>query len=551
MASVSSPRPRADPGAVDTAAVPEPPASTQLLKDANERLVLATLRAQEMLEAAEAFRLLVESVEDYAIFMLDAEGRVANWNAGAERVHGYAAHEILGQPFAALYFRESSSGSPCARDLAVAEEAGRFEGEGMRKRKDGSTFWATVIITPLRDEGGQHLGFATATRDMTEHLRAEQEHVRLARAEENERRKDEFLAIMGHELRNPLAPMVTAMQLIKLRGGRQCEKQFAVIDRQLKQMMHLVDELLDVSRALHNQVELSPATIEMSQVLASALDVASPLLQEKHHRVEVEVPATGLLVRVDPHRMVQVFGNLLNNAAKYTDSGGDIHVRAIPSGDRVEVTIADTGTGIPPELMPRIFELFTQGEQGIERQLGGLGIGLAIARRLVNAHHGQITAHSDGPGKGSRFTVRLPGVVREFSAESLPTLPERSNGPAKRVLIVDDNEDATEMLSALLQGRGHETRVALDGLHALEIAHDFRPNIVFLDIGLPKLDGFQVVRRMRKIPACARIPIIAVTGYARDSDRQRALQAGFSDHLVKPVDLAQLELAVEMAPERP
>jgi PAS domain S-box-containing protein len=547
MASVSS-RP-ALPDAVEVPATPEPPASAQLLKDANERLVLTTLRAQEMLEAAEAYRLLVESVEDYAIFMLDAEGRVANWNAGAQRVHGYAAQEIVGQPFSALYFHESPSGGPCVRDLATAERTGRFQGEGMRTRKDGSTFWATVIITVLRDEAGQHLGFATATRDMTEHLRAEQEHVRLARAEENERRKDEFLAIMGHELRNPLAPMVTAMQLIKLREGRECEKQFAVIDRQLKHMMHLVDDLLDVSRALRNQVELSPKTIEMSQVLASALEIASPLLQEKRHRVDIDVPSTGLLVKVDPDRMMQVFGNLLSNAAKYTDSDGEIHVRASSSGDRVEVTIADTGSGIAPELMPRIFELFTQGEQGIERQLGGLGIGLAIARRLVSAHQGQITAQSDGVGKGSRFTVRLPSVVRESQSVLSPPSRVRSSGPAKRVLIVDDNEDATEMLSALLQGRGHETRVALDGLHALEIAHDFRPNIVFLDIGLPRLDGFQVARRMRKIPACAAIPIVAVTGYARDSDRQRALQSGFSDHLVKPVDLAQLELAVEMAPE--
>lgn len=546
MASASS-RP-ALPEAAEVPATPEPPASTQLLKDANERLVLATLRAQEMLEASEAYRLLVESVEDYAIFMLDTDGRVANWNAGAERVHGYTAQEMVGQPFAALYFRESLSGGPCARDLATAERTGRFQGEGMRKRKDGSTFWATVIITALRDEDGQHLGFATATRDMTEHLRAEQEHVRLARAEENERRRDEFLAIMGHELRNPLAPMVTAMQLIKLRDGRQCEKQFAVIDRQLKHMMHLVDDLLDVSRALRNQVELSPKTIEVSQVLARALEIASPLVQEKRHRVEVEVSPTGLLVNVDPDRMVQVFGSLLSNAAKYTDSGGEIRVGASSSGDRVEVTVADTGSGIAPELMPRIFELFTQGEQGIERQLGGLGIGLAIARRLVSAHQGQITAHSDGLGKGSCFTVRLPSVVRESPSVPAPISQVRSTGPAKRVLIVDDNEDATEMLSALLQRRGHETRVALDGLHALEIAHDFRPNIVFLDIGLPRLDGFQVARRMRKIPACAAIPIVAVTGYARDSDRQRALQSGFSDHLVKPVDLAQLELAVEMAP---
>jgi CheY-like chemotaxis protein len=255
-----------------------------------------------------------------------------------------------------------------------------------------------------------------------------------------------------------------------------------------------------------------------------------------------------LPVKVDPERMAQVFGNLLNNAAKYTGNGGTIAVRAALHGDEVEVSISDTGVGISPELLPRIFELFTQGEQGIERRLGGLGIGLAIARRLVNEQGGQIAAKSAGHGRGSTFTVRLP-LGASTTCSTLPPAPSVRPGVApKRVLIVDDNQDATEMMSALLEGYGHQTRVAYDGPHALELAHEFEPHIVFLDIGLPELDGFQVARRMRKIPACAEIPIIALTGYALESDRQRALQSGFSAHLAKPADLARIEHEVEMAP---
>ena len=399
-------------------------ASSDFLRDANEQLVLTTLRTQELLEDAEAFRLLVESVEDYAIFRLDSEGRVASWNAGAERVHGYPAVDIVGQPFATFYYSASAEAGGCARDLATARETGRLESEGMRTRKDGSTFWATVIIVTLHEEG-RHVGFATATRDMTEHLRAEQERVRLARAEESEHRKDEFLAIMGHELRNPLAPMVTALQLIKLRGGRHCEGELAVLDRQLKHMMRLVDDLIDVARTVRDRVHLAPKVIEIGQVVANAIEVALPLIEAKRHRLKVDSIPPGLLVNVDPERMSQVFVNLLNNAAKYTDDGGEIRITAGRHDHDVEVTIEDTGNGISPELMPRIFEFFTQGEQGIARQLGGLGIGLAIAQRLVRDHGGEMTAESEGLGRGSRFTVRLPRAAADVVSEPPPPLRSR------------------------------------------------------------------------------------------------------------------------------
>jgi PAS domain S-box-containing protein len=528
-----------------------PTDAARLLRDANERLVLTALRTQELLEAAEAFRLLIESVEDYAIFMLDCDGRVAQWNVSAERLYGYSTQEIVGQPFSILGYATSGEGDSNARDLERAREDGRQVTEGMRSRKDGSTFWATVIIAALRDEQGRAMGFATATRDLTERLRAEQEHVRLVRVQESERRKDEFLAIMGHELRNPLAPMVSALELIKLRGGRHCEREFAVIDRQLQHMRHLVGDLLDVARALRGEIRLTPTVVEVGEVVANALERALPLIEAKNHRLTVQAPARGLLVNVDPERMSQVFGNLLSNAARYTNPGGEIRVAAARRSDQIEVTIEDTGIGIAPELMPRIFELFAQGEQGMDRQHGGLGIGLAIVRRMVDEHGGRVEAVSEGVGRGSRFIVRLPRVEGEAISQAPPasSMPPPDVVP-KRVLVVDDNEDASAMLSALLAAFGHETRVAVDGLHALEIAHEFEPDIVLLDIGLPGLDGFHVARRLRKIPGCEQIPIVAITGYAAESDRERALRSGFSDHMAKPVDLDALKRAVEMAPGR-
>jgi PAS domain S-box-containing protein len=523
---------------------------SRALQEANESLVLTTLRTQERLEVAEAFRLLVESVEDYAIFRLDAEGHVAEWNAGAARVYGYVSEDIVGQPFSVFYYRGSVESGSYARELAAAKETGRVESEGMRTRQDGSNFWGTVIIAALRDERGRHTGFATATRDLTERLRAEQERVRLARAEETERRKDEFLAIMGHELRNPLAPMVSAIELIKLRGGRHCENELAVLDRQVRRIMRLVEDLIDVARTVRDGLKLSPAVIEVGQILASALEVASPFIQARDHDLRVEAASSDLRVNVDSDRMVQVFVNLLNNAAKYTPVGGQIRLTAVGREEMVEVTVTDSGSGIAPDLMPRIFELFTQGEQGIDRQLGGLGVGLAIAQRLVHEHGGELSAESEGPNRGSRFTVRLPRAQTGTFSVPPPPAPVRAQRDVKRVLVVDDNEDAVTTMSALLERCGHETRIATDGLHAIEIAHEFEPDIVLLDIGLPGLDGFQVARRLRQIPACEEIPIVAVTGYARAWDRQQALQAGFSDHFAKPIDPKTLERVVEMAPGR-
>jgi len=501
---------------------------------------------KEAEEESRRFRLLVESVKDYAIFILDPEGRVSTWNQGAERIKGYKASEIVGQHFSKFYPRADVDSGKCERELEVATCEGRFEEEGWRLRKDGTRFWANVTITALRNPEGVLVGFAKVTQDLTERRAAEDERVRLAQSEAAERRNQEFLAIMGHEMRNPLSPMVTAVHLIQLRGGRNCDREIAVLGRQLGHMTRLVDDILDASRFLRDEVRLVRKVTEIGDVLANAVDVAAPLLEEKRHRLEIKVPKGGLLVDMDRERMTQVFGNMLNNAAKYTDKGGIITISAAAAGDRVTVTIEDNGIGIASELLPKVFELFTQAEQGIDRRQGGLGIGLAVAKRLIVAHGGDVVAESRGPGRGSRFIVRLPRVPGTAEIEETPQ-PRRiiPGAPSHRVLVVDDNSDGAEMLSIWLRELGHDVRIALDGTEALELARGFSPALVFLDIGLPGLSGYEVIERIRQIPSCAKVPVVAVTGYARESDRARTLEAGFSAHMAKPINVSRLGSIVD------
>jgi len=508
---------------------------------------LSERRAAE--EEARRFRLLVESVKDYAIFILGPGGHVATWNAGAERIKGYCPSEIIGQHFSKFYPRKDVEEGKCERELDEASSVGRFEEEGWRVRKDGTRFWANVVITALRNQDGALVGFAKVTRDLTERKAAEEERVRLAEAHEAERRNQEFLAIMGHEMRNPLAPMVTAVHRIRLRRGRDCDEEIAVLGRQLGHMKRLVDDILDASRFLRSDVRLNRNVVEIGDVLANAVDVVASLLDEKRHKLAIDVPKSDLLVEVDAARMVQVFGNLLNNAAKYTNENGVITLSATASLDQVTVTIADNGIGIQADVLPRVFELFTQAEQGIDRRYGGLGIGLAVVKRLVANHGGDVTAESAGANRGSRFTVRLPRYVRipAFDADPAPAIAQTalSHGPAHRILVVDDNSDGADMLRDCLVDLGHEVRIAYDGLEALEIAGGFLPALVFLDVGLPELSGYEVAQRMRRLPGWTRVPIVALTGYARDSDRALALEAGFSSHMTKPIDVERLRPLVD------
>jgi len=363
------------------------------------------------------FRMLVESVRDYAIFLLDPSGRVATWNTGAERIKGYRADEIIGRHFSTFYPVHEVAAGTCERELEEAAREGRFEDEGWRLRKDGSRFWANVIISAVRGRRGELIGFSKVTRDLTERKAAEEERAARLAAEQANRAKDEFLAMLGHELRNPLAPIVTALQLMKLRGQGNLTREQQVIERQVNHMVRLVEDLLDVSRIAKGKLLLKKQLVDVRDIVARAIEIAGPLIEQRRHHVQVDTPPHELTVDADEGRLTQIFTNLITNAAKYTNAGGHLRVavREERRGEEreVAVSVTDDGLGIEPALLPRVFDLFVQGHQSAERSAGGLGIGLTLVRTLTQLHGGTVTAHSDGIGRGSTFTVRLPIVERD------------------------------------------------------------------------------------------------------------------------------------------
>jgi PAS domain S-box-containing protein len=357
-------------------------------------------------EGEEQLRLLIEAVGDYAIYMLDPQGHVTTWNTGAERLKGYRSDEIIGRHFSTFYPGDAVAAGLCEHELEVAAREGRFEDEGWRVRKDGSQFWANIVISAVRDRRGELVGFSKVTRDLTERKLAEEERAARIAAEQANRAKDEFLAVLGHELRNPLAPIVTALQLIKLRSDGRLTKEQQVIERQVNQMVRLVEDLLDVSRIAKSKVTLKKQRIDLRDVVARSIETASAILEQRRHTVRVDAPPHEIAIEADEARLTQVFANLVTNAAKYTNPGGHIRVVLEPAGREVVVRVIDDGIGIEPALLPRMFDLFVQG-QGTERA-GGLGIGLTLVRNLVELHGGAVTAHSEGPGRGSELVVRLP-----------------------------------------------------------------------------------------------------------------------------------------------
>jgi signal transduction histidine kinase/CheY-like chemotaxis protein len=380
---------------------------------------------------------------------------------------------------------------------------------------------------------GRQCGFALERERMRNELERTQQIARDA-----ERRKDDFMALLGHELRNPLSPILTALYLMRIKGY-EGEAEREVIERQVKHLVTLVDDLLDVSRLTRGKLALQKRPVELSRVLARAIELASPLYEQKRHQLSVEVPAEGLVVGVDEKRMAQVLANLLTNAAKYTDAGGRILVAARREGVEAVIRVRDNGVGIPDKLLNEVFDPFVQGERGMDRAGGGLGLGLALVQSLVGLHGGSVTACSDGPGRGSEFMVRLPLVGQVAARREPMPVPQppaaKKAGSSRRVLVVDDNIDAVRMLAELLAAHGHEVRAAFDGPQALSLLDRFDPEVAILDIGLPVMDGYELAREMR-LALGSRVTLIAVTGYGQEHDRKRAIEAGFCHHFVKPVD---------------
>lgn len=530
--------------------------SRQLLARIATQLELSALRRQAQSERARLFTLFAQAPvmigafegPDHTVVVANAEWELAAGRPirlGVPLVE--ALPELEGQSILEVHDRVYRTG----RGETIHEFPIRFGSPAAAAER-----YFTLLFEPLHDAEGAMLGYlmigfdvsgqVLARRQVEEQsralasARADADDAR-ATAESASQAKDEFLAMLGHELRNPLAPIVTALQLMQLRAGADdtFDRERHVIERQVGHLTRLVDDLLDISRITRGRIELHRRPVEIGEIVAKAIEQASPLLELRHHQLTVEVPASGLCVNGDPHRLSQVVSNLLMNAAKYTDYGGKISIRAWQDGSEVALTVRDSGIGIPAELLPRLFDLFVQGKRTSARSEGGLGLGLAIARNFVTLHGGSIRAHSAGPGTGSEFVVRLPRIEQVARPRNGVQTAARDRGDAERVLIVDDNVDAADLMAEGLRSLGYTVRVAHDPLSALELARDFSPSICVLDLGLPVIDGYDLARRLRQLLGTD-VALIAVTGYGQQSDRERSRAAGFEEHLVKPVEVRLL-----------
>jgi signal transduction histidine kinase/ActR/RegA family two-component response regulator len=429
------------------------------------------------------------------------------------------------------------------RDIGAAADAAQALADGSGPQIVPS------IVTEVR-RLGHSLDLSAGLLDQRE--RERDEHVAHAEAARREaetatRTKDQFLAMLGHELRNPLSPIATALHVLKLRGEHK-SRELAIIERQVVHLTRLVDDLMDVSRITRGKVDLTPRPIEIHSVIMQATEMTSPLLEQRQHQLSIDVPASGLVVNGDVDRLAQVFANLLSNAAKYTPHGGHVKVRAQREDEDIVIRVADNGQGLAGDLVPHVFDLFVQGAQTADRREGGLGLGLTLVRSLVALHHGRVQAHSDGPGRGSTFTVRLPAAIGAAAAAAgnAPLTAPQTSKPL-RLLVVDDNVDAAEMLAGVLRDQQHSVTIAHDGPTALAAAEAFAPHVAVLDIGLPVMDGYEVAAQLRQRMGAAVPAFIALTGYGQAHDRARSRAAGFHEHCVKPVDIDVLLRAIDSA----
>jgi PAS domain S-box-containing protein len=490
--------------------------------------------AEEALRASEQrLSLLVDSVSDYAIFMLDTDGVVRSWNAGAQAINGYSANEVIGRHFRLFYSPQDRQAGMPEAELDAARRTGRVEDEGWRVRKDGTLYWANAVVTAMRDGDGELIGFAKVTRDMSERRRLEE-------LERSSRRVNEFLAMLAHELRNPLAPIrnaVTIMQLETLSSPvlRNCRD---VIDRQLTHVTRLVDDLLDVGRLTTGKIKLRRELVRFSDIVTRSVETVRPLVEARCHALRVEQPEAPIYVNGDATRLSQVLQNLLVNAAKYTPDGGQIQLKVEPVDGFFTASVTDNGRGIEAEHLERVFELFMQAEGVANPTESGLGIGLTLARSLTEMHGGTLDAHSAGLGQGSTFVLRLPaaGPATELEAQS----EEQDRVAGLRVLVVDDNRDSADSTTDILRLLGNEVECAYDGPSALPLALRFQPTVVMLDLAMPGMDGFETRRMLCSQPGLEKAFTVAMTGFGNEEDKRRTRAAGFDAHLIKPVELDAL-----------
>jgi len=532
------------------------------------------IHEEELRRSEERFRLLVEGVSDYAIFMLDANGRIVTWNVGAERIKGYTASEIIGQHFSIFYPDDVRESGWPEHELQVASEKGSFVDNGWRVRKDGTTFWANVTITALRDDTGRLLGYAKLTRDLTEAKRVEamevanQQRDEMLEAERSARMaaqratrvKDEFLATLSHELRTPLSAILGWTQVL-LRGesvkGPDAQKRaIEVIERNARAQIQLIDDLLDLSRVMAGKIRLDLQQVSFVSIVEAAVDTVRPTADAKGIRLKAILGSSQDIVSADSARMQQVVWNLLTNAIKFTPKGGQVQALLQRVNSHLELSVSDTGIGIPASYLPHVFDRFSQRDSSTTRTFGGLGLGLAICKQLVELHGGSIRAASQGENQGATFFVQLPLSIMQLQDQSSARIhPTTEVEPGEilslprlegvHVIVVDDEADARDLLRTVLEAQGARVTSFASAEDALAGLKTIRPTVLICDVGMPKMDGYQLIRKFRAEESWGeRIPALALTAFARAEDRKRSLVAGYQAHLVKPFDVGELVLIV-------
>lgn len=530
---------------------------------------------QDEMASLERSRLLIEGVKDYAIFLLDAQGGLASWNSGAERITGYSANEILGRDISIFFTPEDIEAGNPWRALEIATREGRYEEEGWRVRKDGSRYWASVITTALWDEAGRLRGFAKVTRDNTQRKEIEEERERLLlqekmareEAEIASRIKDEFLATISHELRTPLTSILGWARLIADGSipEQQARRAMDVIAKNAQAQSDIIDNILDTSRIITGSLHLDAQPVDIERIFQASIDVVRPSAEMKGVALTATIDTRGETVFGDANRLQQAIWNLLSNAIKFSNEGGRVDARLARVGNQIEISVSDTGIGIEPQFLAQVFERFWQADSARTRKHGGLGLGLATTRHIIEMHGGEISASSPGKERGATFRIRLPlgstdsglpGLPRDIrpSAPEMPAILDaaRANGrnsseesqrlDGLRVLLVEDNSDTMEMLRFIFDERGAEVITAASAPEALDALESRRPDALVSDIALPDQDGYELIQqvRQRDPEVGGAIPAIAVTACASSEDRMRALTSGFQMYVTKPINPNEL-----------
>ena len=505
------------------------------------RELLERLRLQQTTTETLA---MLEALQQHApvgIAFLDCDCRFRRVNDELALINGVPIAEHAGKTLPEVIPRLAEQAEALCRRAIGGEVISKLEMSGETPASPGEERHFNVSLYPVRGSGQDVIGVGLVVTEISDRKRAEaalREHASVMA--DLARQKDEFLAMLSHELRNPLAPICTALELLRRSGPTDevVASAHQVIDRQVAHVVRLLDDLLDVARITRGRVSLAKERCDLRRIVADAVDSARPLIGRHHHHLEVAVPSEPLLVQGDVTRLVQVLVNLLNNAAKYSDEGSTIRLTLEPEGGHAVLRVADTGTGITPHLLPKIFDLFVQDERTLDRSQGGLGVGLTLVKRITELHGGSVEAYSAGRGLGSTFTVRLPLEADERVPE--PPRPHARRPDPLRCLIVEDNVDAARMLEVALRLEGHEVMVAFDGASAIDIAAAFRPEAIVLDIGLPRMNGYEAAAAIRQLPGLNDVIIVGVTGYGQSADYEQSSRAGFDAHLVKPIDTETL-----------